>query len=86
MASFAVELPDFSADPLWTSLSHNATLMFFLVDAATGEHLARLVRPARYFPQRLAEGRSQLSGGDSVCRPVAGAVKAFTKYRHEAVA
>jgi hypothetical protein len=44
--TFAIELPDFSADPLWTNLSHNATLMFFLVDASTGEHLARLAAPA----------------------------------------
>jgi hypothetical protein len=43
--SFAVELPDFSGDPLWTNLSHNATLTFFLVDASTGEHLARLSAP-----------------------------------------
>ena len=43
--SFALELPDFSGDPLWASLSHNATLMFLLLDAATGEHLARLSAP-----------------------------------------
>jgi len=43
--SFAMELPDFSADPLWGSLSHNATLMFFLVDPASGAHLARLSAP-----------------------------------------
>lgn len=43
--SFAVELPDFSGDPLWTNLSHNATLTFFLVDAATGAQLARLAAP-----------------------------------------
>jgi hypothetical protein len=43
--AFALELPDFSGDPLWTNLSHNATLMLFLVDASTGEHLARLSAP-----------------------------------------
>ena len=43
--SFAVEIPDFGGDPLWTSLSHNATLMFFLVDAQTGQQLARLSAP-----------------------------------------
>lgn len=43
--TFAVEIPDFSGDPLWTSLSHNATLMFFLVDAQTGQQLARLSAP-----------------------------------------
>jgi hypothetical protein len=43
--TFALELPDFSGDPLWTNLSHNATLMLFLVDASTGEHLAQLSAP-----------------------------------------
>jgi hypothetical protein len=43
--TFAVELPDFSADPSWANLSHNATLMFFLVDGATGAQLARLSAP-----------------------------------------
>jgi hypothetical protein len=43
--SFTMELPDFSGDPLWASLSHNATLMFLLTDATTGEHLARLSAP-----------------------------------------
>jgi len=43
--TFAVEIPDFSGDPLWTSLSHNATLMLFLVDAQTGQQLARLSAP-----------------------------------------
>ena|ERR1700704_3779949 len=44
--SFAMELPNFSADPLWTNLSRNATLMFYLVDAQTGEHIARLSAPS----------------------------------------
>jgi len=43
--SFAVDLPDFSADPSWIRLSHNATLTLVLVDAANGEHLARLSAP-----------------------------------------
>jgi hypothetical protein len=43
--TFALELPDFSRDPLWKDLSHNATLMLFLVDASTGEHLAQLSAP-----------------------------------------
>jgi hypothetical protein len=43
--TFALELPDFSADPLWKDLSHNATLTLFLVDASTGEHLAQLSAP-----------------------------------------
>jgi hypothetical protein len=44
--TFALELPDFSADPLWKNLSHNATLTLFLVDASTGEHLAQLSAPS----------------------------------------
>ena len=43
--SFAFDLPDFAADPLWSSFSHNATLTFALVDASNGEHLARLAGP-----------------------------------------
>ena len=43
--TFAFDLPDFSGDPLWASLSHNATLMFYLVDASNGAHLARLSAP-----------------------------------------
>jgi hypothetical protein len=43
--TFAIDLPDFSGDPLRANLSHNATLMFFLVDAQTGEHMARLSAP-----------------------------------------
>jgi hypothetical protein len=44
--TFAFELPDFSADPLWANMAHNASLMFFVVDASNGEHLARLTAPA----------------------------------------
>lgn len=44
--SFAVDLPDFSSDPLWSNLSHNATLMLVLVDAANGERLGRLAAPS----------------------------------------
>lgn len=44
--TFAMELPDFTADPLWNSLSSNATLMFFLVDHATGHRIAGLNVPA----------------------------------------
>lgn len=43
--TFAVDLPDFSSDPLWANLSHNATLTFMLVDASNGERLARLSAP-----------------------------------------
>ncbi|MGZ7093381.1 MAG: hypothetical protein ACXVJ2_10185 [Candidatus Angelobacter sp.] len=44
--TFALELPDFSADPLWANLAHNASLMFFLVDASNGEHMAQLTAPS----------------------------------------
>ena len=44
--SFAMELPDFTADPLWSTSSSNATLMFFLVDGATGHRIAELRPPA----------------------------------------
>src|SRR6266700_1236301 len=44
--SFALELPDFAADPLWAALSHDATLMFVLVDARSGQRLATLKSPA----------------------------------------
>ena len=39
--AFSMELPDFTADPLWNSLTKNATLMFFLEDA-TGHRIAEL--------------------------------------------
>jgi len=41
--SFALELPDFTADPLWNSLSHNAGLALVLVDPANGERLGWLI-------------------------------------------
>lgn len=44
--SFSVELPDFAGDPLWSTLSNNATLKFFLVDAAKGQRLSSLTPPA----------------------------------------
>jgi len=43
--SFTMELPDFTADPLWSSLTKNASLMFFLEDA-TGHRIAELKGPA----------------------------------------
>jgi hypothetical protein len=35
-------LPDFSADPLWSSRANNATLMFLAADSANGQPLAAL--------------------------------------------
>lgn len=43
--SFAFDLPDFAADPLWNTLSSNASLAFVLVDASSGERLAELAAP-----------------------------------------
>jgi hypothetical protein len=44
--SFIMDLPDFTNDPLWDSLSHDATLMFFLTDGANGHRVAGLKAPA----------------------------------------
>ena len=44
--SFVMDLPDFANDPLWNSLSKNATLMFFLTDTASGHRVAGLKAPA----------------------------------------
>jgi hypothetical protein len=44
--SFVMDLPDFTNDPLWSSLSNDATLMFFLTDQATGHRVAGLKAPA----------------------------------------
>jgi hypothetical protein len=44
--SFAVELPDFAGDPLWSTLSSNATLKFFLVDSSNGQRVSPLIPPA----------------------------------------
>lgn len=44
--SFIMDLPDFANDPLWNSLSNDATLMFFLTDGASGHRVAGLKAPA----------------------------------------
>ena len=44
--SFVMDLPDFTNDPLWNTLSKDATLMFFLTDQATGRRVAGLKAPA----------------------------------------
>jgi hypothetical protein len=43
--SFAFDLPDFAADPLWSSLSHDASLTFTLIDTSNGMPLAELSAP-----------------------------------------
>jgi hypothetical protein len=40
--SFVFDAPDFSADPSWASLSYNAWLMFYLLDAKTGRPIGTL--------------------------------------------
>ena len=44
--SFVMNLPDFTLDPLWNSLSKDATLMFFLTDTVSGHRVAGLKAPA----------------------------------------
>jgi hypothetical protein len=44
--SFAFDLPDFAADPLWSSLSHDASITFMLVDTSNGMALAELSAPS----------------------------------------
>lgn len=44
--TFAIDLPDFASDPLWSSFGQNATLVFALRDAATGTALGALVPPS----------------------------------------
>ncbi|HKV93888.1 MAG TPA: hypothetical protein VJW20_15180 [Candidatus Angelobacter sp.] len=44
--SFAFDLPDFTADPLWDSLSHDASLTFILGDTSNGMPLAELSAPS----------------------------------------
>ena len=44
--SFVMDLPDFTLDPLWNSLSNDATLMFFLTDSVSGHRVAGLKAPA----------------------------------------
>jgi len=43
--SFVMDLPDFANDPLWNTLSKDATLMFFLADTSTGHRVAGLKAP-----------------------------------------
>lgn len=43
--SFAFDLPDFAADPLWNTLAHDASLTFTLVDTSNGMPLADLLAP-----------------------------------------
>jgi hypothetical protein len=43
---FSLDLPNFTSDPLWASLTNNAVLTLYLVDAQTGERLGRLAAPS----------------------------------------
>jgi hypothetical protein len=40
--SFTVSLPDFTADPSWSSLSGDASLFFYLVEGASGQPVGAL--------------------------------------------
>jgi hypothetical protein len=44
--TFTIEIPDFGNDPLWPSLTHEADLVFFLVDADHRQRLALLTPPS----------------------------------------
>jgi len=46
--TFSVDMPDFAADPLWSSLSNEATLRFYLVDPGTGGPVNELAAPAEF--------------------------------------
>jgi hypothetical protein len=48
--SFSFELPDFASDPLWSTLSNDAALNFYLIDAATGAPLTALTPPGALSP------------------------------------
>lgn len=48
--TFSMELPDFTSDPLWNSLANDASLIFFLVDPATGHRVAELQPAAAFAP------------------------------------
>lgn len=43
--SFTFDLPDFAADPLWDSLSHDASITLILVDTSNGMPMAELSAP-----------------------------------------
>ncbi|HEY2392186.1 MAG TPA: hypothetical protein VGK22_13520 [Candidatus Angelobacter sp.] len=43
---FSLDLPNFTSDPLWATLTNNAVLTLYLVDAQTGERLGRLAAPS----------------------------------------
>src|SRR5579864_3158406 len=40
--SFTISLPDYTADPLWSSVSNDASLFFYLIDGANGQPLGAL--------------------------------------------
>lgn len=43
--TFAIDLPDFAADPLWSSMADDAGLTFQLIDTASGTQLNTLIPP-----------------------------------------
>jgi hypothetical protein len=50
--TFTVSMPDFTNDPLWASLSYNASLLFEAVDTKNGKH----------FPAQATSGELSQSG------------------------
>lgn len=60
--SFSFELPDFSSDPLWSSLSNDAGLTFYLIDAASGNPLNTLKPPASLSQGSTLKVTSSYSG------------------------
>lgn len=73
--TFAVELPDFAGDPLWSSMSKDAALMFFLVDAKSGQRINSLVGPSG-----LSEGHN-LKVASSYPSEVEFAIESTSKTR-----
>jgi hypothetical protein len=69
--SFVLDLPSFSADPIWSSLSKNARLMFQAIDANSGQpvvslkpvgHSASTVRVAEAYPEVEFAMQAQIFG------------------------
>lgn len=46
--TFTIEIPDFGNDPLWPTLTYDADLIVFLVDADHGKRLALLTPPSDF--------------------------------------
>jgi hypothetical protein len=62
--SFTISLPDFAADPLWSTVANDASLYFYLVDGANGQRLGALkpslVTSAKGGPLKVAPSYPQV--------------------------